>query len=138
QGMYTNFIAGIYIKEHNKVLPFVTGVGAAVNIITNILLIPILGIMGAALATLFAYMAMAITLYWQSQKVYPISYDWRRVGMLAIVVLAGFGIDRYISLTLSLSIATLLSIRAAIVIAVLGALVLFGFFSRSELAAIKE
>jgi len=137
QGMYTNFIAGIYIKEHNKVLPLVTGLGAAVNIISNLLLIPSLGIMGAALATLFAYMSMAIALYWQSQKVYPVPYDWRRVGMLAAIVLIGFGIDRYLSWSLSLSPAAFLSIRAAIVVAVIGALFLFGFFSRTELAAIK-
>jgi O-antigen/teichoic acid export membrane protein len=137
QGMYTNFIAGIYIKEHNKVLPFVTAAGAFVNIVTNLLLIPSLGIMGAALATLFAYIAMAATLYWQSQKVYPVPYDWRRVGMLALIVLVGFGIDRYLSATVFMSTAALLSIRAAIVAAVIGALFLFGFFSRTELAAIK-
>jgi len=94
--------------------------------------------MGAALATLFAYMSMAAALYRQAQKVYPVPYDWRRVGMLSLIVLIGFGIDRYISSTILWSSGTLLSIRAAIVAAVIGALFLFGFFSRTELAAIKE
>src|ERR1019366_6651742 len=97
QGMYTNFIAGIYIKEHNKVLPFITGLGAATNIITNVLLIPVMGIMGAALATLFAYMAMAGALYWQSQKVYFIPYDWRRVGKLSAIVLLAYALERFIT-----------------------------------------
>jgi O-antigen/teichoic acid export membrane protein len=138
QGMYTNFIAGIYIKEHNKVLPLVTGLGAAVNVISNLVLIPLLGIMGAALATLFAYVAMALALYWQSQKVYPVPYDWRRVGMLALIVLIGFGIDRYLSSAFLLSSTALTSIRLGILVGVLGVLVLSGFFSRSELAVLKQ
>jgi O-antigen/teichoic acid export membrane protein len=137
QGMYTNFIAGIYIKEHNKVLPFVTGLGAAVNIITNVILIPIMGIMGAALATLFAYMAMAGALYWQSQKVYFIKYDWRRVGFVGLLVLIGFGID-YFFVPASLHLAERVLIKLALCLAVIVILFLTGFFSKGEIATLKS
>jgi O-antigen/teichoic acid export membrane protein len=129
QGMYTNFIAGIYIKEHNKILPFITGLGAAVNVITNVILIPQMGIMGAALATLFAYIAMAAAIYWQVQKVYFINYDWRRVGLLGIIVLAGF--------LIALVTSPVLIYKLLIVAAVIGALFLFGFFSKGEIAALR-
>ena len=137
QGMYTNFIAGIYIKEHNKVLPFVTGVGAAVNIVSNILLIPILGIMGAALATLFAYMAMATSLYWQAQKVYFVSYDWRRVGLLSAIILAAFLLD-YIFIGSQFGIAIRLLLKLALIAITLIALFLTGFFSKGEIAALRS
>lgn len=137
QGMYTNFIAGIYIKEHNKVLPFVTGLGAAVNIVTNIILIPIMGIMGAALATLFAYMAMAGALYSQSQKVYFIKYDWRRVGFVALLVLLGFGID-YFFVSPSLSLSEKVFIKLALLLAITIILFLTGFFSKGEIQTLKS
>ncbi len=137
QGMYTNFIAGIYIKEHNKVLPFVTGLGAAVNIVTNIILIPIMGIMGAALATLFAYMAMAGALYSQSQKVYFIKYDWRRVGFVAALALIGFGID-YLLIPASLSLTEHMLIKLALFVAPILVLFLTGFFSKGEIAALRS
>jgi O-antigen/teichoic acid export membrane protein len=137
QGMYTNFIAGIYIKEHNKVLPFVTGLGAAVNIVTNIILIPMMGIMGAALATLFAYMAMAGALYWQSQKVYFIKYDWRRVGFVAFLVLIGFGID-YFFVSPSQSLSEKALIKLSLLLAITIVLFLTGFFSKGEIQTLKS
>ena len=139
QGMYTNFIAGIYIKEHNKVLPFITGLGAATNIITNVLLIPVMGIMGAALATLFAYMAMAGALYWQSQKVYFIPYDWRRVGKLSAIVLLAYALERFITGShVAPHESIMMAIRAAIFLAVIAALFLFGFFSKGEIAMLRS
>jgi O-antigen/teichoic acid export membrane protein len=78
-GLYVNFTAGIYIEEKTKYFPLVTGIGAAVNILVNILLIPIIGILGAALATLFAYMAMSVSLFFISQKYYEIKYEYDRI-----------------------------------------------------------
>ncbi len=137
QGMYTNFIAGIYIKEHNKVLPFVTGLGAVVNVVSNVLLIPPLGIMGAALATLFAYMAMAGALYWQAQKVYHIAYDWRRVGLVAGLVLIAFLIE-FLYVRLYLFGLENILMKLALFFGVIVLLFLTGFFSKGELAALKS
>lgn len=78
-GLYINFTAGIYIEEKTKYFPLVTGIGAVVNVIVNILLIPIIGILGAALATLFAYMAMSVNLFFISQKYYEIQYEYVRI-----------------------------------------------------------
>lgn len=97
QGMYTNFIAGIYIKERNKVLPAITGAGALSNIVVNLLLIPKMGLMGAALATLISYVLMAVLIYVAAQKVYFVAYEWNRIAMFALVVLAAFAIDRLFS-----------------------------------------
>lgn len=94
QGMYTNFIAGIYIKDRNKVLPFITGAGAFTKILVTIVLVPIVGIMGAAIATLAAYSIMALYIYKESQKVYPIQYEWGRVTELFLVVGVVYGIER--------------------------------------------
>ncbi len=57
----------------------VTGTGAAVNIGLNFWLIPAYGMVGAAISTLAAYVALfaGMTLY--AQRVYPVPYQWRRV-----------------------------------------------------------
>lgn len=81
-GMYVNFTAGIYIEEKTSFVPLVTGFGAIINIILNFILIPIIGIMGAALATLGSYMIMAAGLYRVSQKFYRIKYEWNKIALI--------------------------------------------------------
>src|SRR5439155_18582722 len=131
--MYTNFIAGIYIAEKNRSLPVITGLGAAVNIIVNLLLIPSMGIMGAAIATLAAFMVMAIAIYRVSQKAYPIRYDWSRVGKLFIIIGAAYAIERLFVLgNITSGGATPLFLRLGLTAAVIALLFLFGFFSESE------
>jgi peptidoglycan biosynthesis protein MviN/MurJ (putative lipid II flippase) len=137
--MYTNFIAGIYIKERNKVLPFITGLGAAVNIIVNIVLIPPLGIMGAALATLAAYMVMAFAIYLQAQKAYRIEYEWGRVRLLFIVVGISYGLERLaVGAELLTSSSLILLLRIGLSAVAIGALFFGGFFSTSERLFLKE
>jgi O-antigen/teichoic acid export membrane protein len=71
-------------------VPIVTGLGALVNVIVNLLLIPILGIMGAALAALASYIVMAAGLYIVTQKFYKIEYEnVKMISIFIIVLLAG-------------------------------------------------
>ncbi|NJD23534.1 MAG: hypothetical protein FIA82_12855 [Melioribacter sp.] len=85
-GIYYNFQAGIYIEEKTKYFPFVTGAGALINVVVNILLIPILGLIGAALATLASYVVMALGLYLFSRKVYPIKYEYGKVFKILTII----------------------------------------------------
>ena len=84
-GAYLNFVIGVYLQKRTKFIPYVTGAGALVNIGVNLLLIPTLGMMGAAYATLAAYMVIAVGIYFASQRFYPIAYEWGKVVRLAIV-----------------------------------------------------
>ncbi len=91
-GMYVNFMAGIYIEKKTSHLPYITGIGAAVNVVANLLMIPKYGMLGAAWATLFAYAAMALVLYFVSHRFYPVHYEYARLLKiwiaLVVVVLA--------------------------------------------------
>ncbi len=139
QGMYTNFIAGIYIKERNRSLPLITGLGAATNIIVNLLLIPSMGIMGAAIATLAAYIVMAIAIYRVSQKAYFIAYDWSRVSKLFLIIVAAYGLERMCVLGNVINEgAALFLLRLGLTLAVFAALFLFEFFSEKEKRFMKE
>lgn len=81
-GFYANFSAGLFIKEKSIVFPIILGIGALSNVIFNKLMIPHLGIMGAALATLFSYILMAIGFYYVSNKYYPIKYEFKKLAII--------------------------------------------------------
>jgi len=96
-GLYQVFIAGIYIKEKSLYVPMMTGLGAAVNIVLCFVLIPILNITGAALATLAAYIVMSSGYYIVTQKIYHINYEYAKVGKIFISV-SIVGIIYYVQL----------------------------------------
>src|SRR5206468_12639149 len=57
----------------------VTGTGAAANVALNFWLIPRWGMVGAAISTLAAYVVLFAGMTMYAQRVYPVSYQWRRV-----------------------------------------------------------
>ena len=93
----------------------VTGVAAVVNIALNLILIPPYGMMGAAIATIAAYTTMFVGMAWWSQRIYPVAYQWRRVGtaaaagvvIVAIGKLAGGGLPVAALLALAYPLALL-------------------------------
>lgn len=87
-GMYYILSAGVYIKEKSIYAPVVTGIGAVVNIVFNFLLIPVMGIMGAALATLASYLSMAVGYYFITQKFYRTEYEYGKLLKIFIALLA--------------------------------------------------
>lgn len=91
---YLNFLIGIYLEKKTRSLPFITIAGMIVNLLANFLLIPVIGIMGAAWARLFAYVVMAIALYFVSRPLYRIDYEWCRVLKFAILTAVFFFVSR--------------------------------------------
>ena len=68
----------------------VTGFGAAVNIGLNFWLIPAYGMVGAAISTAAAYVALFVGMTVYAQHVYPVPYQWRRI---TTVVATAVGLD---------------------------------------------
>ena len=66
---------------------------ALLNFGLNVWLIPAYGMLGAAYATLAAYVLLMIVRTWNAQLVYPVQYQWRRVAiiLLAAGALTGIG-----------------------------------------------
>lgn len=92
-GVSSNMVAGIYIEKRTALLPSVTFAGAAVNIGANFLLIPSLGTMGAALATLASYILMAAVIYALVRRIYPVPYEWGRLGWVGLATAVVFLLD---------------------------------------------
>ena len=93
----------------------ITGVAAVVNVVLNLLLIPPYGMMGAAVATVVAYVVMFAGMTWYAQRVFPTPYQWRRV-LTAVAAAVGLlllgrelgGLAAAIGLTLVYPIALVL------------------------------
>ena len=85
-GIYVNFMAGIYIEKKTSHLPYITGIGAIINVAVNFLMIPKYGMFGAAWATLFAYAGMAIAIYIVSHRFYPVRYEMNRLLKIGIAL----------------------------------------------------
>lgn len=73
-GIYYNL--SVWFKVTDKTLygALITGIGAAVTIGGNLMLIPLLGYFGSALTTLATYLVMATISYFFGQHYYPIPY----------------------------------------------------------------
>ncbi len=85
-GLYLILMAGIYIEEKSIYVPIMTGFGAAVNIGFCFFLIPIWGIIGAALATLASYLIMAVGYFAITQRFYKVDYEYAKLGKLLISI----------------------------------------------------
>ncbi len=91
-GAYVVFVVGIYLEKKTKYLPLVTGAGALLNVGANFVLIPIIGILGAALSTLLSYIVMAVGIYFASQRFYRIEYEWGKVIKITGSAMVLFGV----------------------------------------------
>jgi O-antigen/teichoic acid export membrane protein len=97
---------------------------AVLNFGLNLWLIPAYGMLGAAYATLAAYILLMLVRTWNAQHVYPVRYQWRRVVLLLLVAGALTGIGKALPHSLPLAFA----LTAAYPLA-LGA---FGFYLPAE------
>lgn len=87
-GVYVNLMPGIYFKKKTKYLPLITGIAAAANVVSNLLLIPSLGMMGAAYSTLLSYLLMVIGIYITAQKFYRIDYEYFKICMIFLSLIS--------------------------------------------------
>jgi O-antigen/teichoic acid export membrane protein len=85
---YTVLAIGIGRARRTQFNWVVSGAAAALNVGLNFWLIPSYGMMGAAVSTAAAYVALFAGMTINSQKVYPVPYQWRRVLTLSAVAIA--------------------------------------------------
>ena len=83
------FLGTVYTSsKKTKTLFISTFLGAIVNLVFNILLIPKLGCIGAAIATAFAYMCVWISRLWASKKIVKLSIALRKdILCYALIIL---------------------------------------------------
>ncbi len=135
-GIYNNLAAGFYITKTTKYLPIAVLIAAVINILMNLLLIPIMSYWASAWTMLISYIIAAGILYFYAQKVYPIAFEWKRLGILTGTTLAVYFTGFHISNEFSLLWAFI--IRSGFLFLLVVLLKIFGFFTISEISRMKK
>jgi O-antigen/teichoic acid export membrane protein len=81
-GLFLLTSVGIGIRKKTGYYPLITAVAATTNVSANFLLIPRLGMMGAAWATVLSYAVMAGMGWWISRRLYPLPLEHGRMARL--------------------------------------------------------
>jgi O-antigen/teichoic acid export membrane protein len=129
---------GLVITKRTTLYPIATGIAAGVSVLSNWLLIPRYGMLGAAYASVLAYATLAGVTSVFSWRVYPIPYEWTRLlriaaaGAISLVVTQHIGLD-------ALPTAVRLLVHGLMVVA-LYALTLYvtRFFHPGELQFVQD
>ena len=82
-GLYYVMLAPLMIAGRTGGVAVATACGAAVNLLSLLLLVPRWGMLGAACATAAAYGAMALAVFVQGRRAHPVPYEWGRVAVVA-------------------------------------------------------
>lgn len=95
-GMYM-FAPGLAIAKRTGIVAALNLVGAGANTVLNLLLVPLIGIAGAAAATLASQALVFAVQMVYSQRLYPVPHDWMRLGFAVagavVAYLAGAQLD---------------------------------------------
>ena len=94
--MYAVVTAGLYIEKKTGVLPWIAGAGAVINIAICIVAAR-RSMVAVAWATPASYALMAALGAWQSNRVYPVPFEWLRLAHLAAIVGALFAVDQWLA-----------------------------------------
>jgi len=86
KGLQYMFMLGFHYVKKTKYIAYIIGFILVINIALNYLLIPIYGILGAALATVISSLLIAFISYYISEKFYPVKYE---IGKMMLVFLVG-------------------------------------------------
>ncbi|HEY4389168.1 MAG TPA: lipopolysaccharide biosynthesis protein [Ktedonobacteraceae bacterium] len=89
QGVWYIFMIGVNIRR-KTILEFIyVVIAAVVNLLLNLFLIPWYGAVGAAVATLIAYILLTAVSYIVNQRIYPVGFE---VGSFSFKLLVGVAI----------------------------------------------
>ena len=114
--LYLLQLPGLYLLEKSGWIAWIRCIGAFSNIILNFLFIPEYGIIGAASATCLSFFLMATIFYLINRKIFPISYSWRKLGIISFTTGLIFIIQANIPLDIPIKIMVCISYPIVIII----------------------
>lgn len=94
-GIYHNLSVWYKVTDRTKYGAYISVFSAVVTLVLNYLLIPYIGYMGSAIATLAAYGSMMVLSYLYGRKYYDVPYDLKKIGGFLILAIGFSGISFY-------------------------------------------
>ncbi|MFC1569000.1 lipopolysaccharide biosynthesis protein [bacterium] len=133
-GFYRVFYFALQIPQKTHLIPLLMILAAGVNIILNLVLVPHWGVWGSAIAIVMASLFLIVITYWNVQRVYPVSYELKRLMMLLVIATGLFIITKTMD---SWSVVLKLFGKGLLVLVYPILLYLLKFFEPVELNRIK-
>ncbi|MCG9971379.1 oligosaccharide flippase family protein [Christiangramia crocea] len=84
-GVYHNLSVWYKLTDRTRTGMYISIFGAIITILLNIFLIPVMGFMAAAWATLVAYGSMMLISYFLGKKYYPVPYNVKKISFYLLL-----------------------------------------------------
>ena len=95
---YVIQLPGVYMKEITSWAPIFRIIGASSLILSSVFFIPTFGFLGAAYSVVLAFIFMSMSIYFKTNKIYPIAYNWRGILYpIFFLIIIQFHIDDLIT-----------------------------------------
>lgn len=133
-GLYQNFGTGVTVVKKTYFSAIATLIAGGLNLILNYVLISRFGMMGAAVSTLLSFTALALIELVFSQRVYPITFEFRKL----FTVLISGGVLVYVSTIVDFGLAASIIVKFLILAAFPVLLYFLKFFEERELRKLAK
>ncbi|MFO7300874.1 MAG: oligosaccharide flippase family protein [Acidobacteriota bacterium] len=136
QGLYLLTSIGLNLTSRTEFYPVATIAAATTGLSAGFLLMPTLGVTGAALALLTAYVVQASVAYIFARRFYPIDYEWGRIFRIVAAGVVAAAAARWLPEMPPL--AGLLVRGTTVVVVFTGLIWISGFLRATERAFLHE
>jgi O-antigen/teichoic acid export membrane protein len=116
KGCYLITLPGIYFAGKLHKQSAVEWVAAIANIGLNLWLIPLFGIVGAALATFISYLTLPIFAWLVARHYLTVDYEWQRLVKISMAILLASALLYFLSARLDIGLVSTIIINAAVLL----------------------
>ncbi|WP_292389041.1 flippase [Methanosarcina sp. UBA5] len=134
-GVFQIFVNIMFLVKETKSTTYINIIAAVSNVLLNLLLIPSIGFIGAALSTLISYFLMIVLCIYVSRKHFVFDYYYYDI---AKSILSSFGMYLFVSHFAISSIFELFEIAGMGVLIYVVMMFMVGGFSDHELSLIRK
>ena len=134
-GIFQIFVNIMLLVKETKSATYINVIAAVSNVILNFLLIPSIGIIGAALSTLISYFLMIVLCIHISMKHIVFDYYYYDIGKS---IFSSFAMYIFVSRFSISTVYELFAIAAMGVFVYISLMFIIGGFSKCELSAVKK
>jgi O-antigen/teichoic acid export membrane protein len=124
-----------FVEKRTAVDGLITTFGAVVCLVLYAILIPRMGVWGAAMATLGAFAAMVPVSLWRAQRLRRFAFEWKRLTVASLCC-GGLYLAGKLGLALELGPAVMVAGAGTLLFPLI--LLLAGFFNESEKAFARQ
>jgi len=134
-GLVNMAALGMALAKKTWWMPIIVAIATVTNLGLNFLLVPMWGMVGAAIATAVAFSILPTGLVLVSRRYIKVPYEWARLSKIALSIGVVFGITQLVNMDAAYINAI---IKGMILLTLPVVLYITGFFQQDELQKVKD